>query len=768
MTLLAKAVAKNIGTGLVGSTVLVTGVGFQPKAVFAFASRRTENVDAQGQQTNTRSWGMGGDKGGGVIGQHVNCSYSGHGVVHPSAVDNEEQRTHSDNLIMVPTSTGNIDGAAALTSFNADGCLLTITNAFPSDIRVIFWFVGGTDILDVAVGTFIGPFTGTTPFNTDVTGLGFTPVTGQAIGFLLGSTSFADNDNSIDSDLAFGAFVRATEQAVLMSGSNDKPATLSQSISVCHDLECLVSPNTSLANTNRRAQFVSWIADGFRLQYNEVSIEDVVTQYMVINGGNWAIRPFSTATSLADVPITGVGIGTPAGGMVFSHMKAETGQDAISSDQADSVGVFDSPSSRYAVAEFQKDNLATTAVATAIQHDEVYINIDENGTILGLMDIKTIDADGVTFTMDDADPSICFGWTVLVGSSGGGTIGPLSRQILIPLSVLDGQQMLVGVISTGHSASDPYPTVVDTDVAGDIWTRIGETESNRRATLFWKKAGPNTAGKIITIGGGITSLAGVLGSYKDIDPLQPITNLRGLFAGTNKTIAGFIPDHTDSMIVIIILSMDNQAITDIACVNPGLLNKRFEDLSNVSSGCGAVLADKAQFAGPVTTGPFTWTQVTTNNHVFTLALKALLGQGTSWTTTTLVDEGGEGQTVEREVFGSTTGLTFVLDPTTFEYGGHYLSGVKGSETDLVTPDRVIVRASCISPATVGISYTTDGGATFSEELVVALTPSLQGIFSGSGWKPVTVNQFQVRVRPLSGNAIIHRVILHAQPRGRAV
>jgi hypothetical protein len=66
------------------------------------------------------------------------------------------------------------------------------------------------------------------------------------------------------------------------------------------------------------------------------------------------------------------------------------------------------------------DDAATTAiVGTAFEYDAVYINMPGTAaTVQGLMDVKTIDSDGFTMIMDDADPSQAFVWYLAFGLGG--------------------------------------------------------------------------------------------------------------------------------------------------------------------------------------------------------------------------------------------------------------------------------------------------------------------------------------------------------------
>jgi hypothetical protein len=766
MSLLCKTVAKNIGTGGVGSTVSVTGVGFTPKACLAFYTSRSELVDARASNTSVRGMGFAGVTSGGIAQRAVGSYSPDNAAVGPDI--NELQVNRNDALIVETFAPLSVNGIAALTAFTADGCTLTIVDPFPVDRRVIFIFFGGDDLTNVAIGTIVGPQTGTVPLNQDITGLGFNPADGTSIGFLLQPSNEVDNDAAVDSDLGFGAFTRINEQGVLWSGANADQTVATQAASVCNDIQSWISPASSVASINRRAKFQQWISDGFRLQHAEISLVEVLGYYMILNGGRWDIRGFNTSTSLSDVVISGVGIGTPVGGLVFSHMKSETGDDAISADAGWSVGVFDSPTSRYAVAQYQSDNVAVSAVADAIEHDAVYININGSGTLQGLMDVKTIDSDGVTFTMDDADPVSSFGFVILAGSSGvDAPSGPLIEKIRIPELAEVGHDIWLFVFSTGHTAGTGFPLVTDMESpTGALFTRLGSS-TDRKAQLYWKKATPTSAGLEVEVDGGVTALNLAILVTQNSPVGNPMTDFGVSSSGTNRSVGGFTPATTDSKVVIAIFSPNNSPISNISAPTLPLFTKRLESLLAAGS---IMVADSDQNGGPSAFSSISWAQevVPAGQLAMTFAIKPILGSGTGWTTETIVDALAAQESTERPLYGTNQGLTMFPDESSPVLFGHWLSKVFGSEDFEVTIDRAYVVASAEAPGQIGLSVTFDGGQTYSTEVVVDIPKSNFGLIPAFDWDGSTGSLWQLRIRPLAGFVTVHEVKVHEEPRGPAV
>src|SRR4051812_17881034 len=147
-----------------------------------------------------------------------------------------------------------------------------------------------------------------------------------------------------------------------------------------------------------------------------------------------------------------------------------------------------------------------------------------------------------------------------------------SGKILIPSTVTPGHDLYVMVASRGHSDAVAYPTVTDTDSAGNTFVLEGATAS-RKGTLFWKKATSGTSGKLITIAGASQSCSGVLSVYSGgLASGDPTTNLA---AETNNlgsnTHAAFTPSNASSMICFAAyqytgtptLSMSSMSCTEI-------------------------------------------------------------------------------------------------------------------------------------------------------------------------------------------------------------
>ncbi len=428
MSLSAKYLAFNIGIGT--TPVVVAGVGFQPKAVLFFAIGRTDAVDAGGRADPNRMAGFAAatTQGGGTK-QSAVCTRTQDALA--TGVADSGHSIRSDACVVAVTATGTIDGRASLASFNADGITLNIDDQFTVNQRVLALFLGGSDLVNIEMGAFNSPTTGVLPFAQDVT-TGFTCADNEGVLFVLGGKNNADNNNGADSSFSFGAATApGSSQFSLHGATDDQHATTTLGIRRLRRSAVYASPSGTIASIVRQANLNAWITNGFRLEWNDISSIDARLYWLVIKGARWKVLSGLTATSLAAIPLTGA-LCTPVAGLVASvHAAGEHSGSSSSFESGDhcSIGAFSGLTARGAVAQHVAHGVATSVTSTRVEHDAVMAQIDSAGAVTGLMDLQSLDADGVTFVMDDADPAQAYFATLLVGNPsgvGGGAGGGLA------------------------------------------------------------------------------------------------------------------------------------------------------------------------------------------------------------------------------------------------------------------------------------------------------------------------------------------------------
>lgn len=380
----------------VGTTINVTA-GFQPKAIVLWGMGRSEAVDTIGAASHRRAIGFG-------VSDTDRRSLTQASENGAAAADADSYHTNA-RCYIVTDSDGVEEGGldlSAIASWPADGFQVIVDDQFATSQRIHYLALGGTDITNVKSGQFTAPLV-TGEF--DVTDPGFQP---DVVLFLMPAilTSAPPSGRSNGSSFAFGAAVSSTQQAVLANATDEGSATMDTGAYLVEGPECIGCQD--LANPlglSRRYAYVSSIATGFRLNQLEGTTA-VYLHYLALKGIQARVGSVLTQTdTTTDIVASGFGF-SPEAVLFFSACRAESTVDVGTAHDEWSIGAATSATERLAQGLIDENGTANAEITTALEFDEVYINIADAGdTLDGLMDYKSKDADGFTCIMDDADPS---------------------------------------------------------------------------------------------------------------------------------------------------------------------------------------------------------------------------------------------------------------------------------------------------------------------------------------------------------------------------
>lgn len=391
----------NAGVGAAASTVAVTGVGFTPEVIIFWWSGRSEAVDTIGRASHYRGFG-------------VAVSPTDRRAIASSSIDaltsSDSQTGHDEAacILSVDATPAN-DGAIDLQSFDADGFTLVVDDQMPRDLRVHFMALAG-DITNAVTGRLTEP---NAVGDQDITSLAFQP---DFVLFFSMAAASNPPGTMADSVTMIGAAVSPTGQGVTIGVSNSGSSTmLAQSYSTSG--ECIVLPNTAVTAITSRADFVSFLSNGFRVNWVE-SAGSRRIHYLALKGGNYRVDNLLTQTdTVTDIAESGFGF-SPSAAMFVSHSMTESTSDTLQANDKMSIGAFSNLTNRGAQAMLDENGTADSEITTAIEFDAIYANISAASAIDGLMDVKSVDSDGFTMIMDDADPSQAFVWYMAFGPGG--------------------------------------------------------------------------------------------------------------------------------------------------------------------------------------------------------------------------------------------------------------------------------------------------------------------------------------------------------------
>ncbi len=214
----------------------------------------------------------------------------------------------------------------------------------------------------------------------------------------------------------------------------------------------------------------------------------------------------------------------------------------------------------------------------------------------------------------------------------GSTNRTTSATITIP-TVSAGEDLYVLAVSRDHTSGTAKYTCTDNDTGGNTWTEKA-ISSDRKTTLFWKKATSGTSAKTITIATTVGSVASGLCVISGAASGDPTTNIvLEENASGNEAHASFTPDNNNSLVLLGITQDTNDlAVTSVSGATMGALTQGWQLLNTGGNDCAATVWSKVLASGA--TGQFTWSQTDGTSDSISWAVKEATTTTTTSTTST--------------------------------------------------------------------------------------------------------------------------------------
>lgn len=408
MAVSCKSFSFSSGTGALSSTVTVSGIGFKPTAVIFWWSNRTVTTDTQSVATEATigvGWMLNDNSDGAPTARRAAVG----GSADAAATGDTWSRMQNDACV-VAMAAGAVIGILDGGTFGSDGFDLVVDDAFPASVRIHGIALAGVDLTNFASGRSVLP---TATGNTDYTSAGFQP------DFVLcvGCRGTSENADQVHHVFSIGAAVSSSKRGTVMGTSFDGNTTMfSDGYGLSDEILAFGTPAAvSPQVIEARADFVSFLSNGFRLNWTEVpGVATSQFMWLAIKGGQWDVFEGLTQTDTT-TDITATHGFQPRGGMVLSAQRAESTADTASAHLALSVGGYDSDTSERCAFILDTDNVGTSLCAQGQEHDSVYGSfITATQALDGVMHVNAISATATTFRMSDADASQrwFFGWAV--------------------------------------------------------------------------------------------------------------------------------------------------------------------------------------------------------------------------------------------------------------------------------------------------------------------------------------------------------------------
>ncbi len=379
------------GTGAAASTVVVTGVGFLPKAIIFWWAGRDAPTDSNGAATHFRGVGFAVSSSD----RRAVAGYSAH-----NSGTSRARRYHTDvSCILIINQAGVPTGILDFQSMDSDGFTLVVDDQFPGNMTVSYLALGGSSITNQATESYLAS-AGTG--NVSYTTLGFQPTC------LFQIAAFENNpppDGNADSRtmLGFLSGSPAAENFVLLAGSNDGRATMVTE-HYCLAGESGARLSSSLQTVTSRSKLNAFLSNGYQMNWIEGDNSEYI-HVLALAGVDVKAGALTTLTNTAtDIVVSGLGF-APAAVLFMSASSVENTPNSEASPDKMSVGAGSSASDRNVQATRDNNGTGTSEVSTGVMRDNVYLHLSSTGTVDGSMDMTSLDSDGFTCRMTDADPS---------------------------------------------------------------------------------------------------------------------------------------------------------------------------------------------------------------------------------------------------------------------------------------------------------------------------------------------------------------------------
>ncbi len=406
----------NITTAAATNTVTVSGLGFTPVAVIFWWSGRTDSTDASGGATAIEGVGFAVS----TTDRRCVCGWS-----EDAQGTSNSANYQSEAACIIEIDDGGLVGAADVSAFNSGEFVVVIDTQFTTDLRVSYLALGG-EINSAETGSFVVASAG----NLDVA----TTDVPECVLFIATRQATATEAGGVHNQVTLMGAATGPSNEFTTSVFDRDARTTTIAYGYTYGAECCSSARpTGLGEPESRCEFTDFApvsGNGFSVEVLEAA-NDRAYYFLALAGGDYHVGDFVTATDTSNFSQTGVGF-EPVAVMFASNCKAEDAQDVTGAETKHSLGAATSATERTAQAFSSQNGLATSEVFTAIEHDELYVRPDLADGVEGLMDLVSMDSDGFTTVMDDADPGAAFVGFIAFGpaAAAGESVTPVAQTAL--------------------------------------------------------------------------------------------------------------------------------------------------------------------------------------------------------------------------------------------------------------------------------------------------------------------------------------------------
>lgn len=453
-----------LSSSTVGTTYVVSGLAFQPKALRFFTvgigsatDAATATVDMQ------RSMGFAtGTAARRCIG--TSTDDAGNEAFTSAAVRNDCV------IIEVDFSNGTPTGLLDLNAVASDGFTLIVDNQSVQSITVMWDAWGGSDITVATVGDFAEPSaTGVQTYSVS----GFTSAATNQVVMLCGCdvTTALNTDDALEDSNFYVGYTTGTASAnnVVVVGNSDRGSTLMDTDGYTQTGECLALIVNGGGNPDARATLSAWNTDNFALNWLEVGAVDRKSIFLAIKGGNWTAGSYTIDGSTGGATATVSGLSyAPVGVCLMGHGYATSTVDTANGEDLLSFGSGSSTTSRRALGMRDENGTATCEMNLVVEYDQILAFPNAAGALLSAFDLNAMNSDGFQIITDVAG-GVASEWQgyLAFGAEAAGSTGTLTVTTANDTISASGTTTVTGTLAK-TAANDTIAAAGTTTVIGTL------------------------------------------------------------------------------------------------------------------------------------------------------------------------------------------------------------------------------------------------------------------------------------------------------------
>jgi hypothetical protein len=358
---------------VLNATKVVTGLGFQPKALRFYWMGHQSATDSFTQTVSERRG----------IGFCVDASTRR--AVGTFSADNVADSdcgsvAANDCVCITVTGAGAIDGKLDISSIDVDGFTLIVDDVTPANLTIFYEAWGLDDIQQVTIGDIAEPAaTGTQNYTAN----GFNSRGDTQCVMFAGvqSTAALNTGQVNDSGLCVGASTgTATAQNIVVVGNSDDGSATMDTDGYARASECLAMIVVAGGNPNARAVLSAFDTDQFTLNWTNLGTTNRRYIYMAIKGGGWQAGSY---TIRQDINRTAAVTGLPfilKGISFMGSMKTQAAAGTATAQDRIGLGSAAGLTTRQAMGVLDEDGTATSEIDLAISYDSISSYPSTTGT----------------------------------------------------------------------------------------------------------------------------------------------------------------------------------------------------------------------------------------------------------------------------------------------------------------------------------------------------------------------------------------------------